>query len=64
MSVAVLTELLNTLVAKDIISPADVRGLLHRAIQEISGYSTESAGRAISLIESELLPQFSESGGQ
>jgi hypothetical protein len=64
MSVAVLTELLNTLVAKDIISPVDVRDMLHRAIQEISGFRTEPTMRTASLIEDELLPLFSERSGR
>ena len=63
MSVSVLTELLNTLVAKDIISPVDVRNMLHRALQEISGFQTEPTMRAASLIEDELLPRFSERAG-
>lgn len=64
ISVAVLNELLNTLVANGIINPGDVRDMLHRAIHEVSGFRTEPTMRAASLIEDELLPRFSERGGQ
>jgi hypothetical protein len=63
VSVSVLTELLKTLVGKEILTPGDVRHVLHRAIQETSGINTEPAKRAGSLIESELLPKFSEGDG-
>jgi hypothetical protein len=60
ISVAVLTELLKTLVGKELLTPGDVRDVLQRAIHEISGAATEPTRRARSLIEKELLPQFSE----
>jgi hypothetical protein len=60
MSIAVLTELLKTLVGKEFLTPDDVRNVLQRAIHEISGAATEPTRRARSLIENELLPQFSE----
>jgi hypothetical protein len=60
MSVAVLTELLKTLVGKELLSPRDVRDVLHRASHEISGLGTEPTRKAAMLIKSELLPQFSE----
>jgi hypothetical protein len=60
MSIAVLTELLKTLVGKELLTADDVRNVLQRAIQEISGAATEPTIRARSLIENELLPQFSE----
>ena len=60
MRIAVLTELLKTLVDKELLTPGDVRNVLQRAIHEISGAATESTMRARALIENELLPQFSE----
>jgi hypothetical protein len=63
VSVSVLTELLKTLVGKEILTPGDVRHVLHRAIQETSGINPEPGKRAGSLIESELLPKFSEGDG-
>jgi hypothetical protein len=60
MSTAVLTELLKTLVGKELLTPVDVRNVLQRAIHEISEAATEPTMRARSLIENELLPQFSE----
>ena len=60
MRIAVLTELLKTLVDKDLLTPGDVRNVLQRAIHKISGAATESTMRARALIENELLPQFSE----
>jgi hypothetical protein len=62
ISVAVLTELLKTLVGKELLTPGDVRDVLQRAIHEISAAATEHTRRARSLIENELLPQFSERG--
>jgi hypothetical protein len=53
-----LTELLKTLVGKELLTADDVRNVLQRAIQEISGAATEPTMRARSLIENELLPQF------
>ena len=60
MRIAVLTELLKTLVDKELLTPGDVRNVLQRAIHEISGAATESTMRARAFIENELLPQFSE----
>jgi hypothetical protein len=62
IALAVCNELLATLVAREIISPNDVRDILERSIHEIKVAPTEAAKRAITLIESELIPKFSESG--
>jgi hypothetical protein len=62
IAVAVCNELLNTLVARDIISPKDVRDILERSIQEVRAFPTEPTMRAADLIEGELLPRFTESG--
>jgi len=45
MSIAVLTELLKTLVGKELLTPGDVRNVLQRAIHEISGSATEPTMR-------------------
>ncbi len=64
IAVAVCNELLKTLVGRDIISPKDVRDILERAIHEVRAFPTEPAIRAADLIEGELLPRFTESGGE
>jgi len=64
IAVAICNELLATLVAREIITPNDVRDILERSIHEISTVRTAATDRAVTLIEGELLPRFSKNSSQ
>jgi hypothetical protein len=61
---AVLISLLKTLVAKDVLTNADVRALLARAAADLGPHEyTAPVKGAVGIILDDLLPVFPEDGG-
>jgi hypothetical protein len=61
---AILVSLLQTLVAKEVLSNAEVRGLLTKAANDLGphGYAAPYEG-GIGVILDDVLPKFPEDGG-
>ena len=61
---AILVSLLQTLIAKDILSNAEVRALLTKAAGDLGPHEyTSPAKGAVGIILDNLLPRFAEDGG-
>jgi hypothetical protein len=61
---AVLMSLLRTLVDKEILSNADVRAVLSKAVNDLGPFEHVAPARgAAGIILNDLLPRFAEDGG-
>lgn len=61
---AILISLLRTLIAKDVLSNSEVRALLTKAADDLGPHEyTAPVKGAIGIILDDILPQFSENGG-
>ena len=61
-SAALVTALLETLVAKDILEPSEVRELMQRASTDLDTLRTANGNNAAAMIRDRLLPMFSDEG--
>jgi hypothetical protein len=64
ISVAVLIELMEAFVAKGILTRSDVRGIFTGAASQITPFETETAQRAVKVIDNHILPRFAEREGE
>ena len=64
ISVAVLIELMEALVAKGVLTRSDLRGIFTGAASQITPFETETAQRAVKVIDNHILPRFAEREGE
>lgn len=64
INTAVLIKLMETLVAKGVLSSGDVRAIFSSAAGEIAPFQTAATQRAVALIDEQLLPKFAKSGSE